>query len=281
MCDLREFCMFCCFKIVSKNLLPDTSDEACPGEGPRERVPEASLPLLLLLLPLLLMASSLSGAGGMMGAVLESRRRLRSLPLPPPLLSTLSLRSLVSEAGGGMTGADLESSRSLRSRRMGATWAVGAVGAGAIRAAGGGRLRAEAEEVVDLIPLAESLWLWARMLSRSASSRMTPWRRAAKKWRPRAFLSPFGPVSPLLFFSACDMSHWLAKSLRAFLASSLANLPSSPGPNWRALNWSQKVLKPRSGFISCRPRERRSTVVGCPVTSRDSLKVALARCGVG
>ena len=34
---------------------------------------------------------------------------------------------------------------------------------------------------VDLMPLAESLWLWARMLSSSASDRMTPILRWWKK----------------------------------------------------------------------------------------------------
>ena len=81
------------------------------------------------------------------------------------------------------------------------------------------------------MPLAESLWLWAKMLSNSASDRMTPSLRWWKKWRPLALRSPFGPVSLRLFFSAAVISHRLASFRSSSFASSLALLPLSPGPN--------------------------------------------------
>ena len=134
---------------------------------------------------------------------------------------------------------------------------------------------------VDLMPLAESLWLWARMLSSSASDRMTPILRWWKKWRPLALRSPFGPVNLLLLFSAAVISQWLANFRSSAFMSSLALLPLSPGPNSDSRNWSQNLLKPLSGFINVRPNTRRSTVGTWPVTARASRNVGLAWSGFG
>ena len=133
----------------------------------------------------------------------------------------------------------------------------------------------------DRIPLAESLWLWARMLSSSSSDRMTPILRWWKKWRPRALRSPLGPVSLLLFFSAAVRSHCAASFRSSSLASSLALLALSPCPKSWFLNWSQYRRNPLSGFMRCLPKTSRSTVGRWPVTVRASLKVGLAWWGSG